>query len=234
MIWVELLLGTIMTIIHFYSEFFYKKIHKHHEELLSFSAGLFITLIFVFLLPEFFIGKEILGNDIFVLLISGFVVFHLSEKYIYQHIKNKNRLMKDLAELHAIGFFIDHFVVGMALVFAFSSSNELLGIIVFFPLLLHTFASSLSLTHIDTYFKNNQLVNLALSTAPLIGIICAELLSPEKAIYHAVFSFILGGLLYVTIRDMLPHKEIGKPRFFLAGFGLGLIFFILSNALMLI
>ena len=215
-----------MSILNYFSEEFSGKIEEFHNEMVSFSGGLFITLIFVFLLPEFFEGKEALGNNIFILLLLGFVIFHIAEKYIYQHVKNKNLIIKDLAEIHAAGFFIDHFVVGMALVFAFQSSNSLLGFIVFIPLLLHTFSSSISLTHIDNYFKQNQAVNVVLSIAPIAGIITAELLQPDKGIYFAVFSVIVGALLYVTIRDMLPYKEEGKTMFFLLGFltGMGLIY----------
>lgn len=229
MIWIELVLGIIMSVFHYFSEEFSGKIEKFHNELVSFSGGLFITLIFIFLLPEFFEGKEFLGNGIFSLLLIGFVIFHIAEKYVYQHVKNKNELIKDLAEIHAIGFFIDHFVVGMALVFVFQSSNSLLGFIIFLPLLLHTFSSSISLTHIDNYFKQNQAVNVILSLAPLAGIITAELLNPDRAIYFAVFSLIVGALLYVTIRDMLPYKEEGKPMFFLLGFLTGMLIVYLTQ-----
>ncbi|MCR4335998.1 MAG: hypothetical protein NUV57_05705 [archaeon] len=223
MVFLEIMLATVLSLLHYFSEKFSNQIEKFHVELISFSAGLFITQIFVFLLPEFFEGRNFIGDHIFTLLILGFVTFHVSEKFIYQHIKDKNKLMKDLAEVHAIGFFVDHFVVGMALVFAFQSTNILLGFMIYIALLLHTLASSISLTHIDTYFKQSQIVNVLLSIAPLLGVIFAGLLHPDKGLYYAVFSLVLGALLYVSIRDMLPYKKEGKLTFFITGFFISLI-----------
>ncbi|MFH1391271.1 MAG: hypothetical protein ABIH20_03095 [Candidatus Diapherotrites archaeon] len=223
MVFFEITLAAILSLLHYFSERFSNKIEKFHDELISFSAGLFITQIFVFLMPEFFKGQNFIGDNIFILLILGFVLFHVSEKFIYQHITDKDKLMKDLAEVHAIGFFIDHFVVGIAIVFAFQSTNMLLGIVIYFALLLHTLASSVSLTHIDNYFKQSQTVNILLSIAPLLGVIFAGLLHPDKTLYYIVFSLVLGALLYVSIRDMLPYKKEGKLSFFVTGFFISLI-----------
>jgi hypothetical protein len=108
-------LAFILFLVNFFSELYGEKLEKHHSKLLSFSSGIFITYIFLYIFPEFFIGKQHLGNPIFALLLIGFIVFHLAEKYLYQHIKNKDILLQDLGELHVAGFFIDHFVVGIAL-----------------------------------------------------------------------------------------------------------------------
>ncbi|MAG18303.1 MAG: hypothetical protein CL944_02415 [Candidatus Diapherotrites archaeon] len=223
MVFLEITLAAILSLLHYFSEKFSNKIEKFHDELISFSAGLFITQIFVFLMPEFFEGKNFIGDNIFILLIIGFVSFHISEKFIYQHIKDKNKLMKDLAEVHAIGFFVDHFVVGIAIVFAFQSTNILLGLVIYFALVLHTLSSSISLTHIDTYFKQNQMVNILLSIAPLLGVIFAGLLNPDRTLYYVTFSLVLGALLYVSIRDMLPYRKEGKLAFFVTGFFISLI-----------
>jgi len=223
MVFLEITLGVILSLTHYFSEVFSGKIEKFHEELISFSAGLFITQIFVFLMPEFFKGQQFIGNSIFLLMVLGFVIFHVSEKYIYQHVKNKDKMVKDLAEVHAIGFFVDHFVVGVTLVFAFQSANILLGFAIFFALLLHTLSSSISLTHIDNYFKQSTLVNVILSIAPILGVLFAWFLNTDKSSYYIVFSLVLGALLYVSIRDMLPYKKEGKPSYFVAGFFISLI-----------
>ncbi|MCR4368983.1 MAG: hypothetical protein NUV67_03695 [archaeon] len=232
MIWLELLLASVMSILHFYSESVSAKVERFHNELVSFSAGLFITQIFFYLMPEFFKGTEILGDNVFLLLLFGFVSFHLAEKYVYQHVKNKNKLLKDLGEIHAAGFFIDHFVVGMALVFAFSTTNVIFGLLIFIPLLLHTLSSSIAMTHIDEHFDQSKIVNSLLSIAPLLGVIFAGLLNPDRLFYHVVFSFVIGALLYVVIRDMLPQKEEGNSRYFLYGFATSLIIFVVLKGLL--
>ncbi|HZX33796.1 MAG TPA: hypothetical protein VFF09_00280 [archaeon] len=222
--WVPFILAAAMSIIHYFSGELSEKVEKFHDEIIGFSAGLFITLLFVFFLPEFFKGREVLGETIFALMLGGFVFFHVSEKYIYQHVKNRKELMKDLAEVHAVGFFVDHFVVGMALVFAFQQGiSALLGFAVFIPLLLHTLASSISLSHIDEYFNKSTALNIVLSVSPLLGVFFAAFLNPDRALYYAVFSAVVGALFYIVVRDMLPEKKEGRLAYFLLGFAASLI-----------
>ena len=226
---IPVLLAGVLSILHYFSEELSEKVEKFHESLISFSAGLFITQIFLFLLPEFFEGKEFIGNNIFLLLVIGFVFFHATEKYIYQHIKNKDKLMKDLGEMHAFGFFLDNFVVGMALAFVFqTATNIIFAYVVFASLALHTIASSISLTHIDRHFNKNTWLNIILSISPLLGALVTSFLNPAKTQYHIIFSFVIGALLYVTIRDMVPKEKEGKVGYFLLGF---VISFGLSMAL---
>lgn len=223
MVAVVFILGAILSIIHYFSEKYSPEIEKFHDELVSFSSGLFITLLFVFFLPEFFRGREFIGNNIYLLLVLGFVTFHMAEKYIYQHVKNKNEMIKDLSEVHAFGFFVDHFVVGMALVFAFQTHSVLFGFSVFIVLLLHTMSSSISLTHIDDYFKQNKIVNILLALAPLGGVIFASLLNPEMSLYYIIFSLVIGALFYVGIRDLIPSKDEGRVSYFAFGFIISII-----------
>ena len=231
MIELVFILGGILSIIHYFSEKYSPKVEKFHDELVSFSSGLFITLLFTFFLPEFVDGKEFIGNNIYWLLVLGFVTFHVTEKYIYQHVKNKDKMIKDLSEVHAFGFFIDHFVVGMALVFAFQTSSILFGFAVFLALVIHTMTSSISLTHIDNYFKQNKVVNIFLSLAPIGGVIFASLLSPEKSLYYIIFSLVIGALIYVGVRDLIPSKDEGRVSYFAFGFFISIITAILINFL---
>ncbi len=220
---IPLILAAILSLIHYFSEEISEKVKNFHEEIISFSAGLFITLIFIFLMPEFFSGQESIGEMAFLLMLSGFVFFHIAEKYVYQHVKNKNKMLKDLAEIHALGFFVDHFVLGITLALVFQSSNILFSFAVFVPMILHTLASSLSLTHIDKYFKKAPLLNISLSISPFLGVLFATLIQPDKQIYYAIFSLVIGALLYISIRDMLPEKREGKLVYFVLGFILSIL-----------
>lgn len=211
------LLGFVLTLVHFFSDRFAKHIERFHSKIISFSAGIFITYIFLNLLPEFFKGTAALGTNAFALLLLGFVVFHSLEKYLYQHIKNKDILMKDLAELHTTGFFFDHFVVGMILFFAFNSENIFVGGLVFLPLLLHTVSSSLSLQHIYEHFNKSTLINIILSASPMLGVLFVFFLNPLSGIYHSIFSFVMGMLFYVVIRDTVPSGRTGNLHYFLIG-----------------
>ncbi len=216
-------LAGILALVHFFSESYGRHQEKYHIHLVSFSSGLFLSIIVLQLFPEFFKGLPHIGENIFVLMLSGFVLFHLSEKYVYQHIKNKNEMLQDLAFLHAVGFFFNHFVVGIALFLVFQIESTLSGFLLFIPLLLHTFSSSLSLNHLDSHFKRKSLLGLVLPLAPVFGVTFATLLKPNLVAYHALFSFVLGAMLYIAIRDMTPAGQKGKPLLFLTGVLLSLL-----------
>jgi len=215
--------ASILFLINYFSEYYAAHIEKHHTKLISFSAGLFITFIFLDLFPEFFEGFKYIGKSIFLLLLFGFFLFHVTEKFIYQHIKNKRDLMKDLSFFHIIGFFVDHFIIGIALFLAFQVVDIIIGTLIFIPLMLRVFSSSLSLNHIDEYIKMNPLLMLLIAAAPLFGTAFAYLLQPVHTIFYILLSFILGTLLYIVIRDMLPREEEGSIRFFTLGFIVSLI-----------
>lgn len=212
-----LLLALILASVHFFSERYSDHAKRFHAQTISFSAGLFLGLIFLYLLPEFFNGLQHVGENIYLLMLAGFVSLHLGEKYIYQHIRDKGERMKDLASIHALGFFINHFIVGMALFLAFSIEGVWSGFLIFIPLLLHTLSSSLSLNDIDKIINKKLLSSFILPLSPVFGVMVAYALNFSPYLYHLLFSFVLGAMLYIVVRDTLPRDDSGKPLLFFIG-----------------
>ena len=212
-----LLLAMILAVVHVFSERYASHAKKFHVQTISFSAGLFLGLIFLYLLPEFFKGMNYVGESIYILMLAGFVCMHLGEKYVYQHVKNKKEQMQDLASIHALGFFVNHFLVGITLFLAFRIEGPLSGFLIFIPLLLHTFSSSLSLNDIDEKLKSKALSYALLPLSPVIGVAFAYMMNLSPYLYHLMLSFVLGAMLYIAVRDTLPRNEAGKPFFFLTG-----------------
>jgi len=213
-----ILLALILSIVHLYSARLSVFVERHHIKIVSLSAGILIALIFLYLLPEVVVGASTINVYAFILL--GFAIFHVAEKYLYQHIRDKKELIHELAELRIIGFFIDHFILGIVLVL----TNQLmkgLGLLIFIPFLLHV-SSSISLEHIHSKSKThfNKIV-LAFST--LIGALVASSSDLSGGLYYGLFAFTIGLLLYIVIRDMLPKKDKGDPISFLIGIILILI-----------
>ncbi|MFA4855033.1 MAG: hypothetical protein WC634_00405 [archaeon] len=212
-----LLLALILAVVHLFSERYAGHAKKFHVQTLSFSAGLFLGLIFLYLLPEFFKGIGHVGESIYILMLAGFVCMHLGEKYVYQHVKDKKEKLQDLASIHVLGFFINHFIVGITLFLAFSIEGPLSGFLIFIPLLLHTFSSSLSLNDIDEKLKSKTISCAVLPLAPVIGVAFAYMMNLSPYLYYLMFSFVLGAMLYIAVRDTLPRNDLGKPFFFLTG-----------------
>jgi zinc transporter ZupT len=185
----------------------------HHFDVLSFSGGILIALIFLVLIPE------VVGISdsvwVFPLMLTGFVVFHLTEKYLYQHVKNKRVLMEDLKELHAFGFFLDHFILGFILVTVLGLEDSLKFLIVI-PIFLHTISSSISLDHIHEKAKTH--VNkVILSISPILGALTAITLKIDENIQGLFLAFAIGMLIYVVNKDILPEEAKGKVTLFAAG-----------------
>lgn len=220
-----IILAFILTVIHFFSNKISKRIEKHHIQIMSFSAGMLVTLIFVDLIPRVVTGVD--TTPVYVFLLFGFVLVHLSEKYIYQHIKNRRILMKDLAELHTLGFFLDHLMIGIVLAFSFTLSTQL-NFIIFIPFLLHTISSSMSLEHITEKMKL-KVNKVILNSSTLLGALFAVFLKPTQFWYYSIFAFLLGALLYISIRDMLPQGKKGDSMLFIFGFILTLILVLLAR-----
>ena len=211
------LLALILASVHFFSEKYAEHVKKFHVQTISFSAGLFLGLIFLYLLPEFFKGLVHVGESIFLLMLAGFVSMHLGEKYIYQHVRDKKERIQDLAGIHVLGFFINHFIVGITLLLAFSIEGIFSGFLIFIPLLLHTFSSSLSLNDIDEKLNNKLITGFILPLSPVFGVLVAYGLNLTPYLYHLLFSFVLGAMLYIVVRDTLPRDDSGKPLLFLIG-----------------
>ncbi len=224
-IFIPLVLSAILSIVHFFSEKTVNRVKKYHQEIMSFSAGIFITYILLEVLPELTLGTDFLGKNVYLLLLLGFATFHVTEKYVYQHVKNKKTLMKDLAHLHIAGFIADSFILGFALVVFLDTSQmtSKLGYLIFVPFLLHTLSSSISVRHIHEHFKSNKTEELLLSLSTIGGTVVAILLGLKAVAFYAVFSFVTGVLLYVVIRDLVPDDADGRSLYFLLGMALSLV-----------
>lgn len=222
-------LAAALSIINWFSETYSEALHRYHSKLTSFSAGIFITYIFLVLLREVFEGVQLVGENIFLIALLGFVLFHVLEKYIYQHVTSKKHVLYELAALHVAGFFADHFLIGVLLLLIFGTGNVALSVFAFIPLMLHTISSSISLTHLDEHVGHNKLVILLLSAAPFLGVLTAYLLDLGQEKYYMLLSFIVGAMLYIVIRDALPHGKSGNILFFLIGFSISMTLLILAG-----
>jgi len=164
-------------------------------------------------------------------MMFGFVTFHLGEKFVYQHIKHKKEMMKDLAFIHISGFFVYHFVLGILLYISFNTGITEIGLFTFALLLTHVFSSSISLTHIDEFLGMHKLSMIALASAPVAGVFLASVLEKSLNIHYPLFAFVVGAVLYIVTRDMIPAKEEGNSKLFFAGFILSLGVILVSKIL---
>jgi len=185
----------------------------HRDSVLSFSAGLLISLLFLVLVPN--IISMGVSEFLFFLMLVGFLLMHLVEKYIYRHIMNKQELLEDLKVVHIIGFGLDNFLVG----FIIASLVELdfsVIITLSVPLFLQMLTSSISLDSIDTRI-NDKYSKIILSVLPILGAILGIVLELEYLLTNYVLAFVLGILFYMIVRDVLPQGRRGSSVLFFSG-----------------
>jgi zinc transporter ZupT len=215
--------GVLLTLIHLASERIEPRHGAMRWRIISFAAGISIAYLFLHLLPETYEAADHIRGWVFVFLLAGFAVFHLIEKYIYQHAE-RERLVEELKEIHSISFFAYHFVVGIALRGKFEDS-VLEGLLFLVPVAFHAGLSTASLSGIHGDMRQRASVRVFLSLSTLLGVVFAVFIPIPPALELGLVSFVAGVLLYIIVREFLPQKEKGEPAYFV----LGLLVFAIVN-----
>lgn len=216
---IPLLLALGLSFINFFGDHIADRIKEFHIHVISLASGMFVTIIFLEILPLFVAGSENVGEPIYLFFLGGFVIFHLLEKYIYQHVPSKTVLTYELSRIHAYGFAIDNFIIGFILVqlYELPGLYSELEYLAFIPFFLRVFALSVSSKFINESFEPSRIERILLSSSTFLGASLASSLILRKEQFFLVFSFLIGILLYSVVRDMIPTGKEGKPKFFLTG-----------------
>jgi zinc transporter ZupT len=211
---IAILFGMVMTIAHYVSESLSSSLQDRRLKLLSFSGGVSLAYIFLELLPASYDAVPHLHRILFFLMLAGFCIFYLAEKHLYRHQSSKRE--SELTKTHLYAFFLYHFFLGLVLAHM-TSTTFLRGLLFFFPLLIHTMASTASLNEVHPRFKEHPFAKSLLANSSLLGVLFAIFFPLSPVTYYALLSFIIGVLLYVVIRDLLPEDEGGSPAYFVMG-----------------
>ena len=112
-------LAIILSILHYTSSVFVKFTKKYSPQLLSLSAGVLLSILFLEFIPIF--TKDVMQTNtlLFLLPLLGFVAFHSIRTYNFKYIKTKKELKTRFRKNHILGFFIEHFILGLALTLTF-------------------------------------------------------------------------------------------------------------------
>jgi zinc transporter ZupT len=223
-IFFALLLGLLLGLIHFFSENLKPAEGLKQYRIISFAAGISIAYLFLDLLPQTYEAAVHLKQLVFVFLLFGFAVFHLAEKFVYQH-SEQDTLARELKEFHSISFFCYYFLVGIVLRDKIQIS-VLEGSLFMIPIALHAGLSTASLARIHGEVRESFLLKTTLSLSALLGVIFAILIKVPAVLNNILISFIAGILLYIIVKEFLPEKKKGQPLFFIIGLALFLVFYI--------
>ncbi len=216
--WIPLAIAAGLSVVSYFSEHIIRYTRKLHDRLLSLSAGILIAMIVYKLLPML-PGDPVLAPVSPIIVLLGFLGFYLGEEWIYQH--GPRRKMLAVSGWHAIGFAIDHAaIVGFMLMILADLASSIELAIISIPFFIHVIASSESLGRICKGIRAGPILETLFSAMPIIGALLALLLFQYPIALWAVFAYILGALLYLTIRDVIPPEREAKPLWFVVGLAL--------------
>jgi uncharacterized membrane protein len=213
--YIGIYLAIILSILHFTSSVFVRFTRRYSPKLLSLSAGILLAILFLEFFPTF--SKQTLETNylLFLLPLFGFITFHSVRTYNFKHIKTKKEFRARYRKNHMIGFFIEHFILGLALTLMFS--KPIVEILLFLPFVLLTISSSILLHIIDKTSKSvkNRLI---LGSSTLLGAVVGTLFSLDRLLYIGAFGYAMGALLFIVVRDIIPLEEKkGSILYFLVG-----------------
>lgn len=205
-------LAVILGIVQYLSEYIYERSGEYYKHVISFSAGIAITYLFLDLFPNFSEQVRDTNKFLFLFLLIGFVAFHLIEKYIYQHSKG-GLLKKRLGIENQVTSFVYHFILGI-IIFDFSRQSIQETILLFIPIMIFTAVSTLPVSQ----HPSNK-INFVVSLSTLLGVLFVGFIYTDMAIeaQTALLGIIIGGLFFSVIRHSIPMGKSGKPLFFTIG-----------------
>lgn len=211
-----IILGILLSIIHFGSDRLFSVKSVRRMKFVSFTAGVFISYLILELFPTIFIEDKIFMRISLVFVLAGFSIFHLLEKYVYIHEKNRYKMKRELKEIHSITFFIYHLIIGIVLVNVFNSVSIMSGLLFFIPVAFITGVSSLSLKGIHGKIREKRTIKTLLSVSSLIGVLIAITFPLTQLLYSMLLGSVIGILLYIVIMDSIPKERKGEPTYFVS------------------
>lgn len=219
-----------MAAIHFLAEELEELMSTHQERLISFTSGVSITYIFVQLLPEFQKIASETSDIIFIAPLLGFSSIHLAEKYVAKKEYSKELLVRRYGEIHSVFLFFYHGLIGF-LVASLLGESTASGTLFFIPIMLHIGVSSFSLSELHEDIARDLKVKLAISGAPILGVLTHNFGIISEGFFQPLFGLVLGMFTYVVIRDGIPQGDGGKPVEYVLGLIIYLLIILAVNAI---
>jgi zinc and cadmium transporter len=204
--------------------------------LVGFSAGGLIGGAFLHLLPEAI--KEAGPEGIFLLVVLGFVLFFVLERYIHwRHCHLEGCKVHIFSYLNLVGDGIHNFMDGLAIGASFTVSLHF-GVVTSLVIIFHEIPQEIGDFGVLLYggFSRWQALIYNFLTALLcvLGVVCGyPLASKAGSFAGALMPLVAGGFIYIAGCDLLPqlHKEMDlkKSTFSLAAFLCGIGFVLLAK-----
>jgi len=206
------------------------------EYLLALSAGFILALAFFELIPE---SLKFVGVTAPLYIVIGFGVLHFFEHTIVGHFHfgeetHTEIMVSKTASLAAFsGLSVHAFFDGLS-ISAGMHYDYLIGLLVFFAILLHKIPEGLTIASImlaaNQPRKRALMASILIGVATMLGIFIVFLLADlQPNAIGIAFAFSAGAAIYVGASDLIPEINRSKNRIMpLVVFG-GMVLFYVSQ-----
>ena len=177
---------------------------------IAFAAGAMLGGAFLHILPE----SLSLGENLFVYVILGIVLFFLLEKFLYwRHCHDGICEVHPFTYLNLIGDGIHNFIDGMIIAASFMSSMEL-GVTTTAAVALHEIPQELGDFSVLIYggmtSKKALFYNFLSALTAVAGALFVYFFFSFASFGKYVLPFAAGGFIYIASSDLIP--ELHKAR----------------------
>jgi zinc and cadmium transporter len=203
-----------------------KKINKFTTHLISFAAGILISVAFLHLIPE---SLEISDYSVLFVLL-GFVAFYVIEHFVMLH-----SCQEGSCENHHIGkvaflgltfhSLIDGIIIGLGFEISFG-----IGVLSTLAVLLHELPEGVASISIMLHsgMKRSKAIrnSIIIAIATPIGAVLSYLFfkNLDANILGSLLALAAGSFIYVAASDLIPEVHKKKNRLSILFFIIGIIF----------
>lgn len=195
---------------------FRRRVDKDDAALTSFSGGLAVAYVFLFLLPELDDKNIVVGERIYVIALVGFILTYIAEHWI-----SRRRAMDRHRATHALH---NGFAVTYTFLIVYTLGNQLpdtIPLVIVFTVSLGLHLISGHIASIERFGADHlNRDRFLLAAAALAGYGLTRVQEPDELVVDILSAILAGFILFNVFREELP--KIGKVRLwpFLMGIAL--------------
>lgn len=185
--------------------------------LVSFASGTLLGGAFLHLIPE---ALSTGGENMFIVILSGILVFFLLEKFLWRHCHERDCPVHVFAYLNLLGDGIHNFIDGILIAASFLTSVPL-GLATTLAVVSHEIPQEIGDFGILVYggFSKGRALsyNLLSALVAFVGALLMYSFSSYLPSSSYFLMFAAGSFIYVATTDLIPelHKEHGAAKSFL-------------------
>jgi len=191
--------------------------HHHARMLVSFAAGVMLTVAFLDLIPESFESSALSPETALLWVFGGFLFFFVVEKVLLlYHCHDEHCGVHTSRSLVITGDTIHNLLDGIAIAVAFLVDVRL-GIVTAFAIALHEIPQEIGdlavLTAGGMPRRKALVVNALSGAVSVVGALAAYFFfQTVEALVPALLAFTGGAFLYVVAADLIPEIHLERRR----------------------